>query len=124
VVEARSDPGAEPATVTEAIVQLRRTAAFLRSMPIARLTRGNPTAADLGRAIANSAASLAAELLPDDGPPVDARLPQVEDRAVGDLIAMVAAELEYVTSRRVQFRDSAPPMTEVIRDCIHLRRTT
>lgn len=121
----RQEGAAARETVAEAVIQLRRTAEFLRSMPMSRLSRGDPTVADRGRLIASSAASLAADLAPEVGPPAGAELPAVGDPAVGDLIGMVANELEYATATAtpVHPHDSQPAVTELILDCIRLRRT-
>ena len=110
--------------IAEATLQLRRTADYLRSMPLARLSRGTPSPADRGRSLAQEGAWLAAEMAPESGPPTGVELPVVGDHAVGDLLGMVANELERVA-------DGLPAGTsagsqsmaaQIVEDCIQLRR--
>ena len=125
MAEAQREGTTGQPTAAEAVVQLRRTADFLRSLPIARLSRGEPTVADRGRQLANWVVSVAADIAPEQRPPADAALPTVGDQAVGDLIGMVARELEYVSvaATSVDSKDAQVVIAELIRDCIQLRRT-
>lgn len=81
--------------------------------------------ADRGRQLANWVVSVAADIAPEQRPPADAALPTVGDQAVGDLIGMVARELEYasVAATSVDSKDAQLVIAELIRDCIQLRRT-
>ena len=101
--------------IAEATLQLRRTADYLRSMPLARLSRGTPSPADRGRSLAQEGAWLAAEMAPESGPP---------DHAVGDLLGMVANELERVADGLPAGKSagSQSMAAQIVEDCIQLRR--
>lgn len=79
--------------VQQAVFQLELTADRLRSMPLARLRSGEPTPAADAVELATHVVDLSRRLDPEHSAPVDRRLPLPADHAVGDLLAVVAADL-------------------------------
>ena len=79
--------------VQQAVAQLELTAARLRSMPLPRLQSGEPTPAADAVELATHVVDLSRRLDPDHSAPVGRPLPVPADHAVGDLLAVVAADL-------------------------------
>jgi hypothetical protein len=83
--------------------EVRRLADHLRRLPESRLRRrhdelAGETAADAARALAQWLADAEGALGPADGRP--ARLPQLSDLAVGDMVAVTGQDLVAAVRRR------------------------
>ena len=79
--------------VQQAVAQLELTAARLRSMPLPRLQSGELTPAADAVELATHVVDLSRRLDPDHSAPVGRPLPVPADHAIGDLLAVVAADL-------------------------------
>ena len=80
-------------SVQQAVVQLERTAMRMRSLPLPRLDSGDPSLATACHELAWAAVTLSQSLDPEVSAPQGVPMPRLASHAVGDLLAIVGADL-------------------------------